>query len=57
MMVDLVNSLILVALGFAPTYIAMEAAWKMGKIIGKRGVEKTAAATTTTTTTSSWRSA
>ena len=54
MMVDLVNSLILVALGFAPTYIAMEAAWKMGKIIGKRGVEKTAAATTTT---SSWRSA
>ena len=54
MMVDLVNSLILVALGFAPTYIAMEAAWKMGKVIGKRGIEKTAAATTTA---SSWRSA
>ena len=39
-MVDLVNSLMLVALGFAPTFVAMEAAWRMGKIIGKRGEEK-----------------
>ena len=51
MMVDIVNSLILVALGFAPTFIAMEAAWKMGKIIGKRGEEEK-----TTKTTFSWRS-
>lgn len=36
-MVDLINSLTLVALGFAPTFVAMEAAWRMGKIIGKRG--------------------
>ena len=50
-MVDLVNSLILVALGFAPTFIAMEAAWKMGKIIGKRGEEEK-----TRTTAFSWRS-
>jgi hypothetical protein len=40
-MVDLINSLMLVALGFAPTLVAMEAAWRMGKIIGKRGEEKT----------------
>ena len=40
-MVDLINSLMLVALGFAPTFVAMEAAWRMGKIIGKRGEEKT----------------
>jgi len=31
----------LVALGFAPTLVAMEAAWRMGKIIGKRGEGKT----------------
>jgi hypothetical protein len=30
----------LVALGFVPTFVAMEAAWRMGKLIGKRG-EKT----------------
>jgi hypothetical protein len=52
-MVDLVNSLTLVALGFAPTFIAMEAAWKMGKIIGKRGEEEEEK---TTKTTFSWRS-
>jgi hypothetical protein len=40
MMVDLINSLMLVALGFVPTFVAMEAAWRMGKLIGKRG-EKT----------------
>ena len=40
-MVDLINSLMLVALGFAPTLVAMEAAWRMGKIIGKRGEGKT----------------
>jgi hypothetical protein len=51
-MVDVVNSLTLVALGFAPTFIAMEAAWKMGKIIGKRGEEEEK----TTKTTFSWRS-
>ncbi len=37
MMVDFVNSLMLVALGFAPTFVAMEAAWRMGKRIGRRG--------------------
>jgi hypothetical protein len=37
MMVDLINSLVLVALGFVPTFVAMEAAWRMGKLIGKRG--------------------
>ena len=42
-MVELVNSLILVALGFAPTFVAMEAAWRMGKVIGKRGQKKTLA--------------
>ena len=41
MMVDLISSLMLVALGFVPTLVAMEAAWRMGKIIGKRGEEKT----------------
>jgi len=39
-MVDFINSLMLIALGFAPTFVAMEAAWRMGKLIGKR-VEKT----------------
>jgi hypothetical protein len=37
MMVDLFNSFILVALGFGPTFVAMEMAWRMGKMIGKRG--------------------
>ena len=27
-MVDFINSLMLIALGFAPTFVAMEAAWK-----------------------------
>jgi len=36
-MVDFINSLMLIALGFAPTFVAMEAAWRMGKLIGKRG--------------------
>jgi hypothetical protein len=36
-MVDLINSLVLVALGFAPTFVAMEVAWRKGRIIGKRG--------------------
>ena len=36
-MVDLFSSLILIALGFGPTFVAMETAWRMGKIIGKRG--------------------
>ncbi|MDQ3851968.1 MAG: hypothetical protein M3299_03950 [Thermoproteota archaeon] len=49
MMVDLINSLILVALGFAPTLVAMEVAWRMGKIIGKRGGEEEK-------TTFAWRS-
>jgi hypothetical protein len=39
-MLDLVNSLILVGVGFGPTIVAMEAAWRMGKIIGKRGEKK-----------------
>jgi len=46
MMIDLVTSLALIALGFVPTFGAMEAAWKMGKRIG-RSSEKTVA----------WRSA
>jgi hypothetical protein len=37
MMVDLFNSFILVALGFGPTFVAMEMAWRMGKMISKRG--------------------
>ncbi len=41
-MLDLINTLMLVALGFAPTFVAMETAWRMGKIICKRG-EKTLA--------------
>jgi hypothetical protein len=36
-MVDLVNSLMLVALGFVPTFVALETAWRMGKMVGKRG--------------------
>ncbi|HEX2106330.1 MAG TPA: hypothetical protein VHF28_01240 [Nitrososphaera sp.] len=40
MMVDLINSLMLIALGFGPTFVAMETAWRMGKIIGKRAGEK-----------------
>ena len=36
-MVDFINSLMLIALGFAPTFVAMEAAWRMGKLIGKCG--------------------
>lgn len=36
-MVDFINSLMLIALGFAPTFVAMEAASRMGKLIGKRG--------------------
>ena len=36
-MVDFINSLMLIVLGFAPTFVAMEAAWRMGKLIGKRG--------------------
>jgi hypothetical protein len=27
----------LIALGFASTFVAMEAAWRIGKLIGKRG--------------------
>jgi hypothetical protein len=45
-MVDLISSIMLVAIGFVMTFSAMEAAWRMGKMIGKRG-EKTVA----------WRSA
>ena len=37
MMVDLFHSFIMVVLGFGPTFVAMEMAWRMGKIIGKRG--------------------
>ncbi len=39
---DLINSLVLVAIGFVTTCGALEAAWRMGKMIGKRG-EKTIA--------------
>jgi hypothetical protein len=38
MMVDLFNnSFVLVALGFGSTFVAMEMAWRMGNMIGKRG--------------------
>ena len=37
MMVDLTSSLILVVIGFVMTFGAMEAAWRMDKMIGKRG--------------------
>jgi hypothetical protein len=36
-MVDMISSVMLVALGFVPTYIIMEAAWRMGRMTGKRG--------------------
>ena len=36
-MVDLVGSILLVALGFVPTLSALEGAWRMGRMIGKRG--------------------
>jgi hypothetical protein len=42
MMVDLINSVMLVAIGFVMTFGRMEVSWKMGKMIGKRG-EKTIA--------------
>lgn len=32
-----IDSLVLVALGFAPTLAALELSWRMGKMIGKRG--------------------
>jgi hypothetical protein len=40
MMVDMINSFILVALGFGPTLVAMEVAWKLGKTSGKRGEKR-----------------
>jgi len=36
-MVDIISAIMLVALGFAPTYVLMEAAWRMGRMIGRRG--------------------
>jgi hypothetical protein len=42
MMVDPINSLMLVAIGFVMTFGAMESARRTGKMIGKRG-EKTIA--------------
>jgi hypothetical protein len=36
-MVDIISSIMLVALGFAPTYVLMEAAWRMGRMVGRRG--------------------
>jgi hypothetical protein len=36
-MVDLISSIMLVAIGFVTTFSAMEAAWRMSKMIGKRG--------------------
>jgi hypothetical protein len=40
MTVDMINSFVLVALGFGPTLIAMEVAWKLGKMSGKRGEKR-----------------
>lgn len=34
---DALEAIMYVALGFAPTLAALEIAWKMGRIIGKRG--------------------
>jgi hypothetical protein len=36
-MVDIVSSVMLVALGFVPTYAIMESAWRMGRMTGRRG--------------------
>jgi hypothetical protein len=36
-MVDIVSLVMLVALGFVPTYAIMEAALRMGKMTGRRG--------------------
>lgn len=35
--VNAIEAVLYVALGFAPTLVAMEITWKMGKMIGKRG--------------------
>lgn len=35
--VNAIEAIVYVALGFTPTFIAMEMAWKMGMKIGKRG--------------------
>ncbi len=35
--VNSIEAVVYVALGFAPTFVAMEMAWKMGMKIGKRG--------------------
>ncbi|MFL6309948.1 MAG: hypothetical protein ACJ70Z_04010 [Nitrososphaera sp.] len=40
MMVDMISSFLLIALGFGPTLIAMEVAWRLGKISGKRGEKR-----------------
>jgi hypothetical protein len=40
MIIDLVTSLALIAIGFLPTLGAMEAAWRMGKSIDKRADKK-----------------
>jgi hypothetical protein len=37
LMVEIISAIMLVALGFAPTYVLMEAAWRMGRMIGRRG--------------------
>jgi hypothetical protein len=34
--VDIISSIMLVALGFVPTYIVMEGARRMGRMIGRR---------------------
>lgn len=34
---DAIEAVMHVALGFAPTLVALELAWKMGEKIGKRG--------------------
>jgi len=36
-MVDMLSLVMLVALGFVPTYVIMEAAWRMGRMTGRRG--------------------
>ena len=42
-MVNLIDSLMLMVVGFAPTFAAMEAAWRMGKMIGRRSEKITVA--------------
>lgn len=36
-MTTAIEAILWVALGFVPAYLAMEGAWRMGRIVGRRG--------------------